>query len=151
MDNRLVIPYRTYAPLTELPPEDMQLVLRAREACETSFAPYSEYRVGTAALLRSGRIISASNQESPVFPAGLCAERALLFAHMNDAPHDFIVAMAIASSPGDRECYPCGLCRQTILDTIERQGATFRIIMSGDDSATVVDDAVSLLPFSFKL
>ena len=50
-----------------------------------------------------------------------------------------------------RLCYPCGQCRQVLLDAERRQGAPIRIIMSGAGGATVVDSAVRLLPFTFQL
>ncbi len=51
----------------------------------------------------------------------------------------------------ERECYPCGQCRQVLLDAERRQRSPIRIIMSGAGGATVVDSAVRLLPFTFQL
>lgn len=112
---------------------------------------YSKFRVGAAARLRSGTILCGSNQESEVFPAGMCAERSLLFHAGACHADDPIEALAIASEPSERECYPCGQCRQVLLDAERRQGAPIRIIMSGAGGATVVDSAVRLLPFTFQL
>ena len=67
------------------------------------------------------------------------------------AADDPIEALAIASEPSERECYPCGQCRQVLLDAERRQGSPIRIIMSGAGGATVVDSAVRLLPFTFQL
>ena len=86
-----------------------------------------------------------------VFPAGMCAERSLLFHAGACHADDPIEALAIASEPSERECYPCGQCRQVLLDAERRQGAPIRIIMSGAGGATVVDSAVRLLPFTFQL
>ena len=60
-------------------------------------------------------------------------------------------AVAIASDPSPRECYPCGACRQTLLDVERRPGSPIRIIMAGGGTATVVGSAADLLPFTFKL
>lgn len=143
--------YRKYDSHGELEGQDKVLVDKAREACGTAYAPYSNFRVGAAALLRSGAIITGSNQESEVFPAGICAERSLLFhwqAHFTDDP---IETLAIFSIPGVRECYPCGMCRQVIADTEKRQGSPIRVIMCGDKSASEVGSAKLLLPFTFEL
>ena len=143
--------YLHYASAAELDAADRELVEAAREACGSAYAPYSNFHVGAAARLRSGKVITGSNQESEVFPAGICAERSLLFhwqAHLSDDP---IEAMAIASVPGARECYPCGQCRQVLLDTEKRQGAPMRIIMCSQTTATVIDSATRLLPFTFEL
>ena len=151
MEKTLAITYHHFDSLESLPKADKELVQAARKATEKAFAPYSEFRVGAAALLRSGEVVSAANCESEVYPSGLCAERVLLYNLQINHADDPIVAFAIASVPAERECYPCGSCRQTLLDAQKRQQSPIRIIMSSEESATVVDSAEELLPFSFKL
>lgn len=151
MEKTLAITYHHFDSLESLPKADKELIEAARKATEKAFAPYSEFRVGAAALLRSGEVVSAANCESEVYPSGLCAERVLLYHLQINHTDDPIVAFAIASVPAERECYPCGSCRQTLLDAQKRQQSPIRIIMSSAESATVVDSAEELLPFSFKL
>ena len=143
--------YEYYAALSELPAADRELVARAERATAASYAPYSKFRVGAAARLRSGLILHGSNIESEVFPAGLCAERTLLFHAAANHADDPIETLAIASDPSERECYPCGQCRQALLDAERRQGSPIRIIMSGHGMASAVDSAERLLPFTFSL
>lgn len=151
MEKTLAITYHHFDSLESLPKADKELVQAARKATEKAFAPYSNFKVGAAALLRSGEVVSAANCESEVYPSGLCAERVLLYHLQINHANDPIVAFAIASMPAERECYPCGSCRQTLLDAQKRQQSPIRIIMSSAESATVVDSAEELLPFSFKL
>ena len=151
MEKTLAITYHHFDSLESLPKADKELIEAARKASEKAFAPYSKFRVGAAALLRSGEVVSAANCESEVYPSGMCAERVLLYHLQINHADDPIVAFAIASVPAERECYPCGSCRQTLLDTQKRQQSPIRIIMSSAESATVVDSAEELLPFSFKL
>lgn len=151
MEKTLAITYHHFDSLESLPKADQELIEAARKATEKAFAPYSDFRVGAAALLRSGEVVSAANCESEVYPSGLCAERVLLYHLQINHANDPIVAFAIASVPAERECYPCGSCRQTLLDAQKRQQSPIRIIMSSAESATVVDSAEELLPFSFKL
>lgn len=151
MEKTLAITYHHFDSLESLPKADKELIEAARKATEKAFAPYSDFRVGAAALLRSGDVVSAANCESEVFPSGLCAERVLLYHLQINHADDPIVAFAIASAPAERECYPCGSCRQTLLDAQKRQQSPIRIIMSSAESATIVDSAEELLPFSFKL
>lgn len=151
MEKTLAITYHHFDSLESLPKADKELIEAARKATEKAFAPYSDFRVGAAALLRSGEVVSAANCESEVYPSGLCAERVLLYHLQINHADDPIVAFAIASVPAERECYPCGSCRQTLLDAQKRQQSPIRIIMSSAESATVVDSAEELLPFSFKL
>lgn len=137
--------------LEELPEADWQLVEQAREACATAYAPYSGFRVGAAVRLSDGRIRTASNQESEVFPSGMCAERSLLYAVQGELPAVSVETMALASDPAGEECYPCGACRQVLFDTEKRQGRPIRVVMAGANSATVVERAQDLLPFTFRL
>lgn len=137
--------------LPELPEPDRTLVEQARRACSLSYAPYSHFKVGAAARLADGRTETGANQESEALPSGICAERALLFAHQTMNAGNPIEALAIASVPEQSECYPCGACRQVLLDTERRQGSPIRIIMAGAHTATVVDSAADLLPFQFEI
>ena len=123
----------------------------AFEATQQAYAPFSGFKVGAAARLRSGEIITAANCESEVFPSGLCAERSLLYHYATNHADNPIEAMAIASNPSERECYPCGACRQVILDAENRQQSPIRIVMAGGGTATIVGSAKDLLPFTFRL
>ena len=151
MKSTINIPYERYENPKEMSPADAELIAKARQATQHSYAPFSGFKVGAAARLKSGRIIIGANRESEVYPSGLCAERVLLFSHQANYADDAIEAIAIASDPAPRECYPCGACRQTLIDVERRQGQPLRIIMAGEESATVVESAELLLPFTFKL
>ena len=150
MTQTINISYEHYT-LDTLPTSDSELVKAAFEATTQAYAPFSGFKVGAAARLRSGEIITAANCESEVFPSGLCAERSLLYHYATNHADNPIKAMAIASDPSERECYPCGACRQVMLDTENRQQSPIRIIMAGGGTATVVNSAKDLLPFTFKL
>ena len=150
MTQTINISYEHYT-LDTLPTSDSELVKAAFEATTQAYAPFSGFKVGAAARLRSGEIITAANCESEVFPSGLCAERSLLYHYATNHADNPIEAMAIASNPSERECYPCGACRQVMLDTENRQQNPIRIIMAGGGTATVVNSAKDLLPFTFRL
>lgn len=151
MMRNLEISYEHYEDTGNMNVVDQVLISEAQAATEKANAPYSNFRVGAAVRLRSGRTFHAANFESEVFPAGLCAERSLLFFIESNYADDPIESLAIASVPSERECYPCGQCRQVIVDVERRQKSPIRVIMSGAGSATVVDSAEKLLPFTFKL
>lgn len=151
MKKILNISYEHCTSLDELSAEDRALVAEAQGATANANAPYSNFHVGAAVRLKSGRTFHASNFESEVYPAGLCAERSLLFYIEANYADDPIEALAIASVPSERECYPCGQCRQVIVDVQRRQKHPMRIIMSSATTATIIDDAELLLPFTFKL
>lgn len=151
MEKQYVFEYEHYESLESLPAADRRLVEEAQAAAQRAHARYSHFRVGAAARLRSGRVLLGSNFESEVFPAGMCAERSLLFYAETNHADDPIEALAIASDPSERECYPCGQCRQVLVDVERRQQSPIRIVMSGGGTASVVRSAELLLPFTFIL
>ncbi len=151
MEKTLSLTYHHFEDINLMTTADQELISAARRATTLAHAPYSHFRVGAAARLESGEVIVAANCESEVFPSGMCAERVLLYNLQTSHAEDKIEALAIASSPDERECYPCGACRQTLLDAEKRQQSAIRIIMSSHTTATVVGSAEALLPFSFKL
>lgn len=150
MTNKINISYE-HCSIDELSPAEQEVVQAAFEATSKAYAPYSGFKVGAAIRLRSGKILTAANCESEVFPSGLCAERSLLYSYATNHAEDVIELMAIASDPSERECYPCGACRQVMLDAERRQQSPIRIIMAGGGTASVVESAEVLLPFTFKL
>ena len=143
--------FEYYDSLDTLPAADRQLVDKAREACSRAYAPFSGFKVGAAARLSSGKIISAANQESVVFPAGTCAEQNLLTTWQSQYCNDPIESMAITSMPGNTECHPCGICRQVLNDTEKRQGSPIRIILASETEASIVSTSAHLMPFNFKI
>lgn len=147
----LKLQFQKIESLEGLSSSQRELLSEAQSAASRAVAPHSNFRVGAAARLASGEIVSAANVESEVYPAGICAERNLLFRLAVTHQEDAIVELLVTSLSSDEECYPCGLCRQTLLDTERRQQRDIRVIMTGATSATIVESAASLLPFSFTL
>ena len=151
MEKKIELRYLHADNLSQLPVADLELIAEAEKATAMAYAKYSGFKVGAAVRLRSGKIMHGANSESEVFPSGLCAERSLLYYVEANHADDPVEALAIASNPSERECYPCGGCRQVILDVERRQGSPIRIIMSGNGSASIVESAELLLPFTFQL
>ena len=51
---------------TELAQQEKAVIEKAKEATYKSYAPYSNFHVGAAAILDDGTIVSGSNQENCV-------------------------------------------------------------------------------------
>ena len=146
------IPYRR-VPREEFTPSMLELEAAALGAAKKAYAPYSNFFVGAAVRLASGEIVTGSNQENAAYPSGLCAERTALFycgAHYPDQPVVELLVLAI-NSRGERAgcASPCGGCRQVLLETSERHGRPFRVILPGSDEALILEDNRDLLPFGF--
>jgi cytidine deaminase len=118
---------------------DEELLERARAAAADAYAPYSNFRVGAAALLRDGRVITGVNVENAAYPLGICAERcALSHAVVEGARPGDVEAVAITASP-------CGGCRQWL--------AEFRVerVVFPHDGELLKRRPDELLPDSFVL
>ena len=137
----------------ELSEEDRQLIDTAKAATNHSYAPYSRFSVGAAALLANGVIVKGSNQENAAYPSGTCAERTTLFYANSEYPDQAVKALAIAAR--NEEDFvndpipPCGACRQVLLETEQRFKHPMRILLFGKKHILVMDGTKNLLPLSF--
>ena len=134
--------------------QDQVLLNEAIQATQTAYAPYSNFKVGAAALLSTGQIVIGSNQESASFPVGICAERTLLNSVGSQYSNATIVSMAISydplNKPSTAPISPCGMCRQSLLDYENRYHAPIKIIFAGKSGQVmVIPSASHLLPFGF--
>ncbi|MFV0344868.1 MAG: cytidine deaminase [Bacteroidales bacterium] len=137
----------------ELNLKDLSLVDAARKALRLAYAPYSQFRVGVVLLLDNDHIILGNNQESAVFPNGLCAERVALFNLNSNLPNSKVINIVISAVNKDGKSpvctSPCGACRQALLEQEIKQGTPIRILLDGSEYVTVVNSAQSLLPIPF--
>jgi cytidine deaminase len=138
----------------ELNDTDRKLMDKACEMTKNSYAPYSKFYVGAAALLKSGIIVTGSNQENAAYPSGLCAERTTLFAANSQYPDQPVVTLAIAARTDNGflkdPIPPCGACRQVILETEKRYNHEIRILLYGTEGIYEVHGVKDLLPLSFS-
>ena len=59
--------------------ENKKLILKAQEALDNSYAPYSGFKVGAAVLTDDNKIFVGCNIENVSFGATNCAERTAIF------------------------------------------------------------------------
>ena len=146
---------KRYNSIGELDEQERRLLEAANDATRTSYAPYSKFNVGAAVLLENGEIIAGSNQENAAYPSGLCAERVAVFYANAKYPNVAIKAIAVSSAVNntlnDKEVYPCGACRQVLVESENRQPAKIKFIMGGVKSIIVLDSVSLMLPFTFDL
>lgn len=138
----------------ELSAEERHLVELAIEATSRAYAPYSHFHVGAALLLNNGTEVAGCNQENAAFPAGLCAERAAIFAAGAQWPDVPVRMLAIAARTHDGELQdepvtPCGTCRQVLIETEKRFRQPVRILLYGRRRVYVVGSIKELMPLSF--
>ena len=153
-EKRIEISYKVCA-INELDAQEKSLMEAAIEATRRSYAPYSHFHVGAAALLENDVIVTGSNQENVAYPSGLCAERTALFYANSQYPDMAIKTLAIAAcnengTPSANIISPCGACRQVMLETENRFGKPIRILLYGPKEVYVIESVACLLPLAFS-
>ncbi|MCK9398957.1 MAG: cytidine deaminase [Bacteroidales bacterium] len=145
-----------FTSLKELNNSDRELLEQATQASETSYSPYSAFRVGSAVRLTNGIVISGNNQENAAYPSGICAERVALFYAQAQFPDVSVDAIAIFARSNefklDKPVTPCGACRQVMAEYENRHGRKMRVIMGNEDGQIqILEGMENLLPLMFML
>ena len=141
--------------VSQLTKDEQRLIREAQASVGQAYAPYSNFKVGSAVLLENGEIIRGSNQENAVYPLALCAERVALFAAGSQFPDIPIVAIALTTQKSLKEnelpVFPCGSCRQALIESETRHQHDIELLITGSDGTVCVMDSVKdILPFAFK-
>ena len=149
------ITVRVYHDASQLTEDEQRLIREAQASIKRAYAPYSKFSVGSAVLLENGKIICGSNQENAVYPLGLCAERVALFTAGSHFPDIPVIALALATQkalkPDEVPVFPCGSCRQVLIESETRHHHDIKLLITGSDGRIYVIDSVKkILPFAFQ-
>ena len=127
------------------------LVAAAREVAERAYAPYSNFRVGSAVKMEgSDQVFTGCNVENAAYGDTICAERnAIQTAVAAGFRKIELIALStidsLGGALGDRS--PCGACRQVIS---EFSGDATLIAVDAANGIELVDPE-RILPFGFTL
>lgn len=122
------------------------LIAAAAAARAHSYSPYSRYAVGAALQMDDGSIFAGANVENCLPSLTTCAERNAMTAAASAGKRKPVaVAVVTESSP---PAYPCGLCRQTLL---EFAGDDLRILVTNPKGEREETTLGELLPHGFRL
>ncbi len=127
-----------------------ELAGRALQARELSYSPYSDYRVGAALLTAEGDIYTGCNIENAAYTPTNCAERTAFFKAVSEGKRNFR-AIAIAGGPAGQPiaqyAWPCGVCRQVMMEFCEPEN--FVVIAAKSTGEYQVKKLSELLPDGF--
>lgn len=154
-ENDIIFKYKEFDKDEELDAADRELLNAAKETAINAYAPYSQFKVGAAVRLESGKIVLGTNVENAAFPSGICAERSALSSASSNFPGDKPVALAIAAL-NERglttdPVSPCGNCRQVIVEEEYRNSNNIRIILKGKNKIRMIEKGGDLLPLQFNM
>lgn len=127
-----------------------ELIGQALRAREFSYSPYSGYRVGAALLAADGSVYAGCNIENAAYTPTNCAERTAFFKAVSEGQKNFR-AIAIAGGPTGEPitqyAYPCGVCRQVMMEFCEP--GSFDVIVAKSKSEYQIKKLFELLPDGF--
>ena len=138
----------------ELTENDQKLLVAARNACDLSHSPYSNFKVGCAIRLNTATIVLGANQENASYPVCICAEGVALSNASIQYPNIPIDSIAITiktlSKNTNKPIAPCGVCRQSIAEYENRLNQDIRLILQAEKGEVYIIKSIKdILPLSF--
>lgn len=127
--------------------QEIELLNKAKHARERAYAPYSNFKVGAAILMKDGTIIEGCNVENAAYSLAICAERNALSTMVQQGYKKADVkAMAIVAN-SELPCSPCGSCRQVMSELLNQNT---KVILGNLNDKLHITSVKELLPFSFN-
>lgn len=130
------------------PADIARTLAAARQARAQAYAPYSNFKVGSAIFTQDGQVITGCNVEIATWEEATCAERtaiasAVTQGHANER-RDFIRLVVVSTQAAAYKVpltliSPCGACRQVISD-----------FCNPDECTVLMDDGHDGHSFSFS-
>ena len=112
-----------------------------------AYVPYSNFKVGAAAITEDGHVFAGCNVENAAYPQGQCAEATTIGMMVAGGGARIAALVVIGGEPGDGLlCSPCGGCRQRIR---EFAGPETPIHICGPEGLRRTATLDELLPWSF--
>lgn len=129
--------------------EKNELIRLAVQAMHRAYAPYSEFKVGAALLVKSGKIYTGCNIENAAYTPTNCAERTAFFKAVSEGEREFEAICIVGGMDGQLTGYtaPCGVCRQVMMEFCNPE--TFRILLAVSEDDYREYKLKELLPMGF--
>ena len=131
---------------------DRELILKAIEAREMSYSPYSNFMVGAALLTKEGKVYTGCNIENAAYTPTVCAERTAFFKAVSEGERNFEAIAVIGAKKGASpdeygSAAPCGVCRQVMMEFCDPE--TFRILVARNADEYRIDTLKEIMPHAF--
>ena len=120
------------------------LVEAAKNGFAKAYAPYSNFRVGAAALTASGNIVKGCNVENASYGLTVCAERNCLAQGVISGEQAFSAIVIYTNQ--EKLTPPCGACRQVIVEFLAPDALVMAVNHNNDKKQWTVNE---LLPDAF--
>ena len=125
-----------------------ELKAKAVAMLDMAYVPYSHFPVGAALECEDGAVFTGCNIENSSFGLTICAERTALVKAVSEGHRDDWKRIAVVGNSADY-CWPCGACRQVMLETEKRFKQPMRVLLYGKKGIYELKNVGELLPLSF--
>ena len=122
---------------------EKELVEAATAVRENAYAPFSEFKVGSALETDDGQIIVGSNVESASYGLTVCAERVAVWNAISQGKRKIVKIAVVADT--ETLTPPCGVCRQIIWEF----GGDIPVVLANLKGKTETVQMKDLLPRAF--
>ena len=130
--------------------EQYWILEQARIIAKNAYAPYSNFHVGCCVLYENGDYFLGCNVENASFGLSLCAERNALSNAVTAGEKGDIRAVGLDSLE-QKECLPCGACRQWFHEFAMLNNQDIKIVVEAEDGKAKAYLISELLPNPFVL
>lgn len=89
---------------------------KANKIKDNAYCPYSKFHVGVVLEMKDGNIVKGVNVENTAYGSTICAERNALLHSITKGYNKGDVKSITITSDSDEHTYPCGDCRQVMLE-----------------------------------
>ncbi|MEG1520527.1 MAG: cytidine deaminase [Clostridia bacterium] len=129
---------------------NQELIKLALQAREMSYSPYSNFKVGACLVAKDGEIFTGCNIENIAFTPTICAERTAFFKAVSSGVTEFskIAIVGGVSLPLNSYAFPCGVCRQVMLEFCDVN--EFKVIVAKSETDFQEYKLSELMPMSFS-
>lgn len=129
-----------------------ELIDKAFDAQQKSYAPYSGFNVGAALLCDNGNVYTGCNIENAAFTPTNCAERTAFFKAISEGDNKFTSIAIVGDKSGVKQgegdfCAPCAVCRQVMAEFCNLD--TFKVYIAKSRDEYLEYTLGELLPLAF--
>ena len=121
---------------------------RLEKLLENSYSPYYNYPVAALVECTDGMIFEGVNVETSSPNSAICAERNALYSAITKGYKKNDIKAIYIMNKTDKECYPCFICRQALIDLCNENTLIVTFNYKGTKSVSV--SVKDLCPFSFN-
>ncbi len=121
-----------------------ELIEQARARAEHAYAPFSNFRVGVVVVADDGTTYEGANVENSAYGTSMCAEATAIGNAVSQGVRK-IDTVVVACIDADEPGYPCGNCRQLMIEF-----GVERVVVDGPNGA-IEHSLEELIPYGFQL